>query len=647
MHDLIRHLRQHRFALTAAGVALLGTLLAWPLSQRFPFALFIAAVMVSAWRGGLRPGLVTTGVSTLALLLLFLLFPSVRDAEPGEHFVLRLGMFVLIGVLAGYLSMKCKEAVVAHDRFHDSIASLGEALIFTDVRGNITFLNPTAQMLTGCAEAKPLGHVITLLQEVTRQPLDDPAGRAVRDNVPSALPEGTLLVSADKRETPIEGKVIPLRDADERLVGVAVAFHTAAARRQMEQELRQREQRFRAALGGSPAALLLLDAKGHCLFTNRACQSLGGFTFDEGLGQGWTRCIHLDDRDRLLTEWTAAVPTEAGTFSGEFRRTGGRDERRWLRVRATPMFADQGHTIGQVATLEDVSDLKTAEEGRRASEKQAAAAAQRQTKIEEALDQLREELQRQLQAGAEAQGQAEERLRGLEDAKLQAERSRDELAHRLDESDRARRQAEQTLHGSQLEFARLMDEHLAAKRQAEEALRQARDDFGQQLAAHVSARQEVEEARPAQREEFHPQMEQHASARRHAADALQSARQDHAKEIDKLTNDFLNEMTALEEKLGQAKRSEEEARKKSESLDQETTALQTQLEERDRDLAPSRLSIEELTRQKDRVVELSRPAPPPAPPPREETERNGHPEPNALVVAKPRPSVPSDWLSYN
>src|SRR5205807_1738626 len=110
--------------------------------------------------------------------------------------------------------------------------------------------------------------------------------------------------------------------------------------------------------------------------------------------------------------------------------------------------------------------LKKAEESKRASEAQAAAAAQRQSKIEEALGQLREELQRQLLAGADAQRQAEGKLRGLEDAKQQAERARDELAQRLDESDRARKIAEETLLGSQLEFARLMDEHLAAKRQA-------------------------------------------------------------------------------------------------------------------------------------------------------------------------------------
>jgi PAS domain S-box-containing protein len=471
MHEFIQQLRQQWFALIAAGVALLGTLLTWSVSQRFPFALFIVAVMVSAWRGGLRPGLVTTGASALALLLLFLIFPAVREAESGEHFVLRLVMFLLIGVLAGYLSMKCKEAIVAHDRFHDAIASLGEALIFTDAQGKITFLNATAQTLTGLApadaEGKAFGEVVALLHEESRRPLEDPAAWTLRANTPAALPDGTLLLSTGTVETAIEGTVIPLHNADERLVGVAVAFHSAAARRQREQELRQREQRFRSALGGAPAPLLLLDAQGHCLFTNRACQTLGAFSFDEGLGQGWTRCIHLDDRDQLLTDWTNALRSDAGTFTGEFRLHENRDDSRRLRLRASAIVSDHGETAGHVATIEDLTEVTKqetarraseeradrAEAARRTSEEQAAAATGRQKKIEDVLNQLREELQRQLQTGAEAKRQAEERLHQAETSRQQAERSRDEFSSLLEESERLRRQAEETLHGSQLEFA--------------------------------------------------------------------------------------------------------------------------------------------------------------------------------------------------
>jgi len=643
MHEWIRHLRQHRFALTAAGLALLGTLLTWliwPGSLRFPFALFIAAVMVSAWREGLQPGLVTTGASALALLVLFLLFPAVRDAEPGEHFLLRLGMFVLIGVLAGYLATRCKEAVAAHDRFHDAIASLGEALVFTDLQGRVTFVNATAQTLTGCVpaevEGKPLGQAITLLDGQTRLPLGDPAERTLRGKVPSALPDETVLVSAAKLETPIEGKAIPLHDADNRVVGVAIAFHAAAARRQAEQELRLREQRFRAALGGAPAALLLLDVRGHCLFSNRACQALGGFTFDEGLGQGWTRCMHLDDRDRLLGGWTVALEKEAGTFSSEFRLNGAREDVRWVRLRSTPIFSDKGQTLGHVATIDDLTDLKKTEAARRTAEEQAAGAAQRHAKIEAALAQLGEDLQRQLQAGEEERRQSEEKMRTLENAKREAERARDEhLA--------ARRQAEETLHGSQLEFARLMDEHLAAKRQAEHSLQQARDEFAQQLAVHAAARQEAEEALRTPREESNPHVEEQAAARRQAEEALHSARQ----EIDKLTADYLNEMAAHQDKLAHARRGEEDARKESEGLHQEMDALRARLDERERELTLARQSCDELTREKERLEEAIRSMPPLEPPAPESPERNGHPEPVESAATTGHVGEGGEWIAYN
>ena len=651
MHKIIQRLRRQWFALIAAAVALLGTLFTWPVSQRFPFALFIAAVMVSAWRGGLKPGLVTTGASALALLLLFVLFPDVRAAEAGEHFVLRLLMFLLIGVLAGYLSMKCKEAVVAHDRFHDAIAGMGESLIFTDARGHITFLNATAQTLTGLApadaEGKIFGETIALLHEDSRQPLEDPAAWALRANTPAALPDGTILRSITNFETPVEGAALPLRDADERIVGVAVAFHSASARRAKEQELRQRESRFRSALGSAPAALLLLDAHGHCLFTNRACQVLGGFSFDEGLGQGWTRCIHLDDRDRLLIEWSAAFQAGTGTFRGDFRLQGDGDEPRRVRLQATTMISDYGQTIGQIATIEDLTDLinaenmrqeiedraERAEAARRASEEHAASAGQRQKKFEESLGQLREELQRQVQAHAEAQRHAEEKRSALVSAKQQAEHAREELARRLEESDKARRHAEETLNGSQMEFARLMDEHLAAQRTAEETLKQLREEHALQLASHGQRTDRAE-------------LEKHAAARREAEEALHAAKQRHAKEIDQLSNDSLTELGALEDKLRQSRQSEETARKENEELRRTLETHNAQLHGTHQHLAAAREQVETLTRENELLAEALKPAtesklPPPI-------EPNGYvdPAPHPPAMAR-RPAETSDWLSFN
>jgi PAS domain S-box-containing protein len=665
MHDLIPQLRRQWFALMLAGVALLGTLLMiWllPGSRRFPFALFITAVMVSAWSGGMRPGLVTTSVSALALLILCLVFPVMRATETGEHFAFRLIMFLFIGLLAGYLSMKCKAAIIAHDRFHDAVAGMGESLIFTNAQGRITFLNQPAQSLTGLAPAdaqgKRFGDAVALLEEDSRRPLEDPASWALQTNAPAALPDGTLLRSATNIETPIEGTSIPLYDANEQIVGVAVAFHSAAARRAKEQDLRQREQRFRNSLDSAPAALLLLDPQGRCLFTNRACQVLGGFSSDEGLGHGWTRCIHLDDRDRVLTDLGAAVHGVEGTFQCEFRLNFKGDEPRRLRFQATTIVSDYGQPLGQVAVIEDVTNLmrleaarreseervERAEAARKAVEEQAATAAQRQKKIEESLGQLREELTRQLQAAAEEKRSADQRLETAESAKHEAERARDDSARRLEESETARRQAEETLHGSQLEFARLMDEHLAAQRQAEETLQQTRDECTRQLA---DARREAEDALRQVRGHIDPaELERHAAARREAEEALHDAKQRHAQELDQVSNDSLSELGALEEKLRQSQQNDGAARKENEELQKALGTLQTELQGNDRHLAEARQQIEKLTRENELLAEALRPAAGSTLPVPIEPNGNGEPVSRPAFIDR-TPAEAADWLSFN
>jgi PAS domain S-box-containing protein len=627
MHEVTRLLRQHKFALVVTGVALAGTLLTWPISQRFPFALFIAAVMVAAWRGGFKPGLVTTGLSALALLLLYVLLlsprktdrsaqnveSSARPAETEEHFFIRLGMFGLIGLLAGYLSMKCRQAVLAHDRFHDTLTSLGEALIFTDAHGVITFLNPMAQTLTGCApdeaSGKPLGQVLSLIHEDKRQPIDDPAARALSDNTASVFPEGSVLVSKSGLGTPVEGKAIPLRDADERMVGVAVAFHAAAARRQAEQELRQQEQRLRTAVASCPAALLLLDAEGRCLFSNRAAQLLGGFSSDEALGQGWTRCIYLQDRDRVLNDWTAALHTEAGEYAVEFRMQGVSNEPRWLRLRAASMESIDGHTLGHVAVLEDITARKLAEEKRHESEAQLATATARQKQIDETLSRLRDDLQRQVQAGADAQRQAQEKLTALEAATRQLEEARDALTRQLEESQVAQRQAEEALERSRDDFVRLLDEHTAARRRAEEGLQRARDDFSRQLEEHSEGRRQAEEALRKQRDEFAPQMEERAATQRKTEEMLQAVRSDYEKQLEKLTSDFLNDMAGLEEKLTQSRQTEGAAREEAEALRQQLAASHGRVGALEQENDSHRQSAEALAHEKGHLETLMHHAP--------------------------------------
>src|SRR5205823_13098533 len=87
MPAAIQFLRRHAVALLVTALAFVFTLFLWPLSHRFPFALFIAAVLASAWQGGPRSALITTILSGAILFGLYWLFSAEQMAELGFDYL--------------------------------------------------------------------------------------------------------------------------------------------------------------------------------------------------------------------------------------------------------------------------------------------------------------------------------------------------------------------------------------------------------------------------------------------------------------------------------------------------------------------------------------------------------------------------------
>ena len=68
-----------------------------------------------------------------------------------------------------------------------TLASIGDAVIATDRQGKVAFLNPVAEALTGWTQAdakgQPLGMVFVILNEQTRQAVENPVAKVLRDGV--------------------------------------------------------------------------------------------------------------------------------------------------------------------------------------------------------------------------------------------------------------------------------------------------------------------------------------------------------------------------------------------------------------------------------------------------------------------------------
>ena len=94
-----------------------------------------------------------------------------------------------------------------------TLASIGDAVIATDTEGRVTFLNAVAQELTGWtqddAEGQPLETVFAILNEQTRQPVENPVEKVLREGVIVGLANHTVLIAKDGTERPIDDSCRP------------------------------------------------------------------------------------------------------------------------------------------------------------------------------------------------------------------------------------------------------------------------------------------------------------------------------------------------------------------------------------------------------------------------------------------------------
>jgi diguanylate cyclase (GGDEF)-like protein/PAS domain S-box-containing protein len=150
---------------------------------------------------------------------------------------------------------------LARDRAQSTLDSIGDAVLSTDLAGNITYLNHAAETMTGwsrdAAAGHPLGDVFRIIDRDTREPAQNPMVLAVELDKTVGLTPNCLLVRRDGHETAIEDSAAPIYDRNGHVTGAVIVFRDVGAALETSRQMSHLAQRD--ALTGLPNRLLLHD----------------------------------------------------------------------------------------------------------------------------------------------------------------------------------------------------------------------------------------------------------------------------------------------------------------------------------------------------------------------------------------------------
>ncbi|HWN81429.1 MAG TPA: PAS domain S-box protein, partial [Candidatus Udaeobacter sp.] len=358
---------KYLFAVAVSAAAVLVRLLLdrW-LGDNLPLVTLFGAVAIAVWFGGWRPAILAAALGYLACSYLFM-EPRGAFAANAETLIGMIAYLISCTIIIAFgqaLRRARARARFESEMLRITLASIGDGVITTDVEGRVTELNAVAESLTGWTRAEaigqPLDRIFRIVNERSREPVENPAVRALRAGTVVGLANHTMLIAKDGSERSIDDSAAPIRDQDGQIAGCVLIFRDVAERRRTEKALARSEEDLRDFFENAAIALHWVGPDGIILRANQTELEMLGYEAEEYVGRHIAE-FHADRPviDDILTRLAAGETLR--DFPARMRHKDG--SIRNVLINSNVLFED-GAFIHTRCLTRDVTNLKLASEAR-------------------------------------------------------------------------------------------------------------------------------------------------------------------------------------------------------------------------------------------------------------------------------------------
>ncbi|NTW26100.1 MAG: PAS domain S-box protein, partial [Lentimicrobium sp.] len=256
------------------------------------------------------------------------------------------------------------------EEFRTTIYSIGDAVIITDKSGNLSNLNPVAEALTGWTEKDAVGksieEVFRIINEGTRQKVESPIDKVLKEGSIVGLANHTLLIARDGKEIPIADSGAPIRDDEGLITGVVLVFRDQTEEHAHQAALQESELKYRLMFESSPQPMWFYDIDSLAfLEVNQAAISHYGYSQAEFLSMTLRDIRPQEDIPALIQD--VADTSEAYNTAGVWRHKKKNGELIFVEIISHEVIFN--NKAARHVLVNDITDRKKSQEALVSAEK--------------------------------------------------------------------------------------------------------------------------------------------------------------------------------------------------------------------------------------------------------------------------------------